>query len=89
MTEKMSLESRLERLTEVLEKRESVVRKSGIAFLVGAMRGLGFVVGTVILLAGLVWLFGLLGGMPVIGDWLVSGIEWINESADVTNLNLK
>lgn len=89
MAEKMSLEARLERLTEVLERRENVVRKSGIAFLVGAMRGLGFVIGTVILLAGLVWLFGLLGGMPVIGDWLMEGMKWVTENANVNNLNLK
>jgi len=48
-------------------------------FLSGAARGLGFIVGSTILLAFIIWLLTQLLPLPIIGKWIADLINYIQE----------
>ncbi|MCX6807571.1 MAG: DUF5665 domain-containing protein [Patescibacteria group bacterium] len=72
-------------LVEILETMERPRRVIWINFLIGTMRGLGFLLGTMIVVAILVWMFKILGGVPLIGEWVRNGADFIRENADLSS----
>ena len=71
-------------LLSALENFQRPGRLLWLNFLVGTMRGLGFLVGTMVVIAALVWIFRILGGMPLIGEWILRGIDFVRENADLS-----
>lgn len=49
-------------------------------FLTGAAKGLGFVIGSTLLLALFLWVASQLLTVPVIGDWVADLINYIREA---------
>jgi hypothetical protein len=49
-------------------------------FLAGIAQGVGFILGSTIVIAVLVYFFGLLGGVPLIGQWVTQIVHVVQQN---------
>ena len=72
----------LERLEDTLRHMDAFHpwRSFWRAFLHGLARGLGLVVAVAIIVPFIIWLFGGVDWIPLLGDWLVQVVERLEEA---------
>jgi len=68
---------REERYLQIIEDKKKFLWYN---FLTGAAKGLGFIIGSTLVLALVLWLLSNLISVPVIGEWIATLMDYIEQA---------